>query len=155
MLDMEEKRAQHEIPVLVTDAHAVHGRETCLARDTRASHGFLLAVARCVADKGQSLNHTVAMRIPVIPAFQRYRLRHGQPGRVVGWSSSATVSTTALAPSTFLPTIPIVQGLLHLSGARRHQGCSRATALPRRVGALYWRMRAELAASSAGLSAWI
>ena len=85
MLDMEEKRAQHEIPVLVTDAHAVHGRETCLARDTRASHGFLLAVARCVADKGQPLNHTVAMRIPVIPAFQRYRLRYGQPGRVVGW----------------------------------------------------------------------
>ena len=95
MLDMEEKRAQHEIPVLVTDAHAVHGRETCLARDTRASHGFLLAVARCVADKGQSLNHTVAMRIPVIPAFQRYRLRYGQPGRVVGWSSSATVSMHA------------------------------------------------------------
>ena len=118
---MDEKRAQHEIPVLVMDAHAVHGRETCLARDTRASHGFLLAVARCVADKGQPLNHTVAMRIPVIPAFQRYRLRHGQPGRVVGWSSSATVSTTALAPSTFPPTIPIVQGcfILVAQGATR------------------------------------
>ena len=117
MLDMEEKRAQHEIPVLVMDVHAVHGRETCLARDTRASHGFLLAVARCVADKGQSLNHTVAMRIPVIPGFQRYRLRHGQPGRVVGWSSSATVSTTALAPSTFPPTHPDRTGFCFISVA--------------------------------------
>ena len=32
------------------------------------SDPVLLAVARCVADKGQPLNHTVAMRIPVIPA---------------------------------------------------------------------------------------
>ena len=114
MLDMEEKRAQHEIPVLVTDAHAVHGRETCLARDTRASHGFLLAVARCVADKGQSLNHTVAMRIPVIPAFQRYRLRYGQPGRVVGWSSSATVSMHAqLRLPRHLSKLPELRLLSH------------------------------------------
>ena len=83
----------------------------------RRQQSVLLAVARCVANQGQPLNHTVAMRIPVIPAFQRYRLRHGQPGRVVGWSSSATVSTTALAPSTFPPTHPDRTGFCFISVA--------------------------------------